>query len=169
MDAGVTTQDTTPAHRLGTGPAYERMSIGDLAIALRLHHEGKTQTEIAQRLNKSQASISRALSKLASDSGPLAKAHLSARAYKAARRVTAIAEKSDNEAEALKAARVVLSAAGVIDTNGASVSVTAQVLIAQPHDPRTWGPGPQLIDSKALPADSARLTQDALSDSTQNP
>lgn len=144
-----TPQQTEPAYMVGTGPAYERLTLTDINLVLRLRHEGKTQVEIAQRLNKSQASISRALKKLGDESTDLAKHHLSSRAYKAARRVTTIAEKSENEGEALKAAKFVLQANGIGQSNQ-QVTVNTAVMIAQPDKPETWGPLPSFVEAKVV-------------------
>jgi DNA-binding MarR family transcriptional regulator len=118
-----------------------RLTQTELGIALALRAEGKTQAQIAQRLDKDQTTIGKALRRLGQDSTQLATHHLKARSYKVARRLTSIAEKSANEAEAVKASKAVLAGAGVIQS-GQQVTVNTAVMIAQPDKPETWGPGP---------------------------
>jgi hypothetical protein len=159
MMAQDTPQQAEPAYMVATGPAYERLTLADLSLVLRYRAEGKTQVEIAQRLGKSQASISRALKQLGTDTTELAQHHFKARAYRSARRVTDIAEKSADEAEAVKAAKVVLTGAGVIQS-GQQVTVNNAVLIAQPDKPETWGPGPSFIEAKAVEGVVAKGDED---------
>lgn len=145
----MTPEQNEPTHIVGQGPQYSRLSVADIGVILALHQEGKTQEQIAQRLDKSQSSISRVLKRLAGDSAPVATALFKARAYRSAVRVAHIAEKSKDEAEALKASKIVLAGAGVIET-GQQVTVNTAVVVAQPGRPETWGPGPQFIEAKVL-------------------
>jgi predicted transcriptional regulator len=117
------------AHTVGQGPEYRRLSISDIGLILALHDEGKTQVEIAQRLGKHQSAISRCLKKLTGDSASVAQALLKARAYRSAVRVARIAEKSQDEGEALKAAKFVLQANGIGVDRASQVSVGVQVVL----------------------------------------
>jgi hypothetical protein len=148
-DDAAKTQDEALAHIVGQGPNYTRLSVTDIGLILQLHQEGKTQEQIAQRLGKHQTSVGRVIRKLAHDSSQVATALLKTRAYRSAIRVARIAEKSRDESEALKAAKVVLAGAGVIQSNQ-QVTVNNAVLIAQPDKPETWGPGPSFIEAKVV-------------------
>jgi hypothetical protein len=121
------------AYTIGQGPTYKRLTIEDIGLILKWTDEGKTQVEIAQRLGKSQAAISLVLKKIGNDSSQVAKRLLNARSYKSAIRVAHIAEKSRDEDAALKAAKLVLSAAGVTaDAKGDSGNqVYIQIGVAQ--------------------------------------
>jgi DNA-binding CsgD family transcriptional regulator len=133
---------STPHALIPTDPEAKkryRLTQTELGIALALRAEGKTQAQIAQRLDKDQTTIGKALRRLGTDSTQLASHHLKAKSYAAARRVTTIAEKSADEAEALKAAKVVLAGAGVIQSNQ-QVTVNNAVIIGQPGKPETLGP-----------------------------
>jgi DNA-binding MarR family transcriptional regulator len=124
-----------------------RLTQTELGIVLALRAEGKTQAQIAQRLDKDQTTIGKALRRLGSDSTQLATHHLKARSYTVARRLARIAEKTDNEREAIAASKAVLAGAGVIQS-GQQVTVNTAVLIAQPDRPETWGPGPAFLEAK---------------------
>ena len=119
------------AQVLGTGPLYSRLTVDDVSLILRYHGDGLSQTEIAQRLGKHQTSIGRVIRKLGSDSSDIAKALFRARAYRSAVRVTRIAEKGRPE-DALKAAKVVLAASGVIEGVSA-INLGVQVIIGTPQ------------------------------------
>jgi ParB-like chromosome segregation protein Spo0J len=127
----------------------EHFTHAELGLILAFNAEGKTQTEIAQRLGRSQVAVSKALRRLGTDTAQLAKHHLAARSFKAARRVTRIAETSANEGEALKAAKFVLQANGIGQSNQ-QVTVNTAVMIAQPDRPETWGPGPSFLEAKVV-------------------
>lgn len=132
---------------------WDKFTQAELGLILALRSEGKTQPEIAQRLGRSQAAISKALKRLGADSTGLAMHHAKAKSYAVARRLARIAEKSDDEDAAIKAGKTLWQAAGVIQSNQ-QVTVNNAVLIAQPDKPETWGPGPQfavdaqVVDSK---------------------
>lgn len=138
--------DSIPAYIPGTGPAYARLTVTDIGLALALHDEGKSQVEIAQRLGVTQASISRLLKKLSGDSSVIATRLLKARAYRSAIRVAHIAEKGRAD-EALKAAKVVLTASGVLSTD-TNINVGVQVQIGMPGQ----GVGPALRDITVVSA-----------------
>lgn len=126
-----------------------RLTHAELGLMLALRAEGKTQAQIAQRLDKDQTAISKALRRLGTDSTQLATHHLKAKSYAVARRLTSIAEKTSNEREAIAASKAVLTGAGVIQSNQ-QVTVNTAVMIAQPDKPETWGPGPVLEGAKAV-------------------
>jgi DNA-binding CsgD family transcriptional regulator len=125
---------------LGKSPG-RRLTQAELGLLLALRAEGKTQVEIAQRLDCDQTAVSKALKRLGQDTTQLASHHLKSRSYSIARRLTSIAEKSENDDHAIKAAKTVLAGAGVIQS-GQQVTVNAAVMIAQPGKPETWGPEP---------------------------
>lgn len=64
----------------------KRLTQGDVALLIQLHKDGKTQTEIAQRLDCDQAAVSRWLSKLA-DTSTVAKSYLRGSALKMAQNI----------------------------------------------------------------------------------
>jgi hypothetical protein len=99
----------------------------ELGLILRLHNDGLSQVAIAKRLDKTQASISKALKRLGTDSTDLARHHLKAKAYNTARRLTKVAEKG-KDADSVKAARLVLAGSGVI-TETSTVQLGIQVII----------------------------------------
>ena len=142
-------EQTPEAPRPPAKSPGRRLTQTELGLLIALHAEGKTQVEIAKRLDCDQAAVSIALKRLGPASVDLAKHHLSARSYKAARRVTRIAENSADEAEALKAAKFVLQANGIGQSNQ-QVTVNAAVMIAQPGKPETWGPGP-VFEGESVP------------------
>ncbi len=123
--------EATPAYTPNTGPSYKRLTIADIAIVLALHDDGKSQVEIAQRLGVTQPTISQVLSQMGTDSAAIAKRLFHGRAYKSARRVIGLAEKSTDEPVALKAARTVLEVAGVLQS-GQQLTVGVQVVMGQP-------------------------------------
>jgi ParB-like chromosome segregation protein Spo0J len=126
-----------------------RLTHAELGLMLALRAEGKTQAQIAQRLDKDQTAISKALRRLGTDTTPLAQHHLKAKSYTAARRLTSLAENTENPREAIAAIKTVLAGAGVIQS-GQQVTVNNAVLIAQPDKPETWGPGPVFEQAKAI-------------------
>ena len=125
--------DTTPVHTSHAPPRYDRLTYEQLGTVLRLHADGKPQTFIAEAVNCTQSAISHALKRLGSDTAELAKHHLKSRSYRAARRVTTLVEKGKDDV-ALKAAKTVLAASGVIE-GLTGVSVGVQVNIGSPGAP----------------------------------
>ena len=116
---------------VGQGPKYKRLSVTEIGLILRLHDEGLTQVQIAQRLDKDQTAISQILSRLAGDSTAIALRLMKARSYQSAQRVTALAEKGKADV-ALKAARTVLEASGVLSTSS-SITLGMQVVLGTPE------------------------------------
>jgi hypothetical protein len=127
------TAETQPA-TYTQQPSYSRLNFNQLGIVLRLHAEGATQTTIAKAIGCSQASVSFALTRLGTDTADLAKHHFKSRAYKASRRLTAIAEKG-KDGDAVKAGKVVLEAAGVISSMNSSIQLGIQVIIGGESQP----------------------------------
>jgi hypothetical protein len=71
-----------PSHRKPT----KRLTQEEIGLLLKLHKDGLTQTEIAQRLDCDQAAVSRWLSKL-TDSTETAKSYLRGSALRMARNI----------------------------------------------------------------------------------
>ena len=124
-------ESPTPVHTAAVPPRYDRLSYEQLDLVLRLRAEGKSQAFIAEAVGCTQSNISIVLKRLGSDSSELAKHHLRARSYRAARRVTAIVE-NGKDADALKAAKTVLAASGVIEGVSA-INLGVQVIIGTPQ------------------------------------
>jgi hypothetical protein len=129
-------QETQPTegHREPTHNSTAFLSQADLGYILRLHAEGLPQTAIAARLGRTQAAISKALKRLGTDSTALATHHFKARSYKVARKVTHVAE-TGKDADSVKAAKVVLEAAGVISSMNSSIQLGIQVIIGGESQP----------------------------------
>ena len=132
MDAELTVPETTPAHipedddRI---PGYSRLSISDIGTALRLSEEGLDQAAIAQHLGCNQSSVSRVLRKLGPDATALAIRRFKRDALDSAERVIALAKASKPDT-ALKAEKVILHAAGVLQAS--QVAVGIQVTLGVP-------------------------------------
>jgi orotate phosphoribosyltransferase-like protein len=93
-------QKTAPADT----PSYSRLTDADRVTILKLHDEGLTQVEIAQRLNRSQSTISDTLSTFA-DTTLTAKRYLAAKALRMAENIVEQGQPRDHVA-ALKGLRV---------------------------------------------------------------
>ena len=106
-------ESSAQLHTESATRGYQQLTISEIGLILEWHDKGVPQVEIAQRLGKNQSSISRLIAKLGTDSSPIAKRHFQTRAYRSAIRMTRIAEKGKDD-DAIKAARVVLAAAGVV-------------------------------------------------------
>lgn len=120
---------------------WDKFTQAELGLILALRAEGKTQPEIAQRLGRSQAAISKALKRLGADSTGLALHHAKAKSYAVARRLARIVEKSSDEDAAIKAGKTLWQAAGVIQS-GQQVTVNNAIVVARADDPQTWLPEP---------------------------
>jgi hypothetical protein len=103
-------------------------------VILRLSAENRPQTAIAQALGVNQAAVSYALKRLGTDTSELAKHHFKATSYRAARKVTGVLETGKPD-ERLKAAKVVLEAAGVISSVNSSIQLGIQVIIGGESQP----------------------------------
>ena len=75
-------KQTAVSHRKPT----KRLTQADVGLLIQLHKEGKSQTEIAQRLDCDQAAVSRWLSKL-TDTTTIAKSYLRGSALKMAQNI----------------------------------------------------------------------------------
>lgn len=67
-------------------PTYKRMTTSERMLVVKLHDDGLTQTEIAQRLNRAQSTISDVLTTFA-DTTIAAKRYLAAKALRMAENV----------------------------------------------------------------------------------
>jgi hypothetical protein len=130
---------------------YQHITQPQLGVILRLTAEGRPQTVIAAALGISQAGVSKALKRLGSDSTDLARHHLKARSYTTARRLTKVAEKG-KDGDAVKAAKLVLAASGVIE-GVTGVTVGVQVVIGGAQQPA--------FDSSSITVESAGNALDA--------
>ena len=125
-----------------------KFTQAELGLILHLSSEGKTQVEIAQRLACSQAAISKALKRLGVDTTTLAEHHFKSRSYFVARRLTRIAEKSEDEDAAIKAGGKALEAAGLTGQRvSGSGAVQIQVNVGMPGQPA--GPDPLTVHVEA--------------------
>jgi hypothetical protein len=107
--------------------SFSQLTISDIGQILEWHDKGVSQVEMAQRLGKNQSSISRIISKLGADSSLVAKRHFATRAYRSAVRMTHIAEKGKPD-DAIKAAKLVLSASGVTkEDSGTTINAVVVV------------------------------------------
>lgn len=145
-ETALVTDDAT--HTSSVPSKYDRLAHADIGTVLRLADEGLSQTLIAQHVGCHQSTVSRVLRELGPDTSELAVRRFKSSALDSADRVIGIAEKSEDEPTALKAARTVLEVAGVLST-GQGVKVGVQVVL---------GTGPQ------QPIDAASIIV-----STQNP
>ncbi len=134
---------------------YRRLTYGDLGLMLQLTAEGKTQTDIAQRFGCDQTTISQALRRLGVDSTALAKHVLRSKSYLAARRATRLVT-SRKEDVALKASRLVLEGAGVIETAQSSFVSQVQVTIGTAQTP-AWDASTITVQGPVSP-ESGQLT-----------
>ncbi len=101
MGAAVnSTEIATTEDAAADTPRYKRMTDADRITALHLADQGLTQVEIAQRLKRSQSTISDWLANF-SDSSPLAKRYLRGNALRMARNVVENGKPKDHN-EALK-------------------------------------------------------------------
>lgn len=133
----------TPACNAPPTPAYRRLTQTDLGLILALRAEGKTQAEIAQRLDVTQQCISDALRQLGTDSLDLARHKAKASAYRRVRRLDKWTEKRDSIG--LKAAQELNQIAGLTASADAKgVSVGIQVVIGMPGSPA--GPDPITLE-----------------------
>jgi hypothetical protein len=140
---------TPPAAPLAYRDSREKgkfLSQTALGLILKLHAEGKPQTVIASLVGVNQATVSKALKRLGSDSADLARHHLKARAYQTSRRLTAIAEKG-KDGDAVKAGKVVLEAAGVISGANSQIQLGVSVVIGGAQQPA--------FDSSSITVESA--------------
>jgi hypothetical protein len=147
-DLQPTEPDTTSPFPHGTRstPAYKRLTHSQLGVILRLHADGRPQTAIAHALGVDQSAISLALKRLGTDSSELAKHHFKATSYRAARKVTGVLE-SGKPDERLKAAKVVLEAAGVISGANSQIQLGVSVVIGGAQQPA--------FDSSSITVESA--------------
>jgi predicted transcriptional regulator len=138
--------------------ANKNLSTAELALMVKMHKAGKTQTQIAQALGCSQQNVSYHLQQLGSDTRELAEYVLDAGLYQDALRLRDITEKG-NDDNAVKAIKLKWQARGVIQS-GQQVTVNTAVMIAQPDKPETWGPLPQFTEAKAVDGVVAKVDED---------
>lgn len=93
-------QKTAPAD----SPSYTRLTDADRVTILKLHDEGLTQVEIAQRLNRAQSTISDVINTFA-DTTLTAKRYLAAKALQMAENIVERGKARDHVA-ALKGLKV---------------------------------------------------------------
>jgi hypothetical protein len=140
------------AHSLGADePNYRRISRDGASVAriLKLHSLKVAQVRIAEELGCHQSTVSRILADYKDSTAELAQHAFKVNALDIALGVLDTAKNEDNADTRLKAQKVALSAAGVIQS-GQQVTVNNAVLIAQPDKPETWGPGPSFIEAKVV-------------------
>jgi hypothetical protein len=111
-----------------------RFTQAELGFILAFNAEGKSQVEIAQRLNCDQSAISYALKRLGTDTTQLAVHRAKQSSYGAVNRLAAISRKG-KDGDAIKASGKLLEVAGVLNSDSKGVSVGVQVIIGDGPDP----------------------------------
>jgi biotin synthase-related radical SAM superfamily protein len=133
----MSTEQLTPTPEARSLPANlgaKHLTHAQLGIVLALHREGKTQAQIAQALEVSQQTISRALDRLGTDTTELAVHAAKASAYRAVRRLDTVVKKGSDD-HAIRASGKLLEVAEVLNAGNKGVSVGVQVIIGDGPDP----------------------------------
>ena len=146
-DRAQTLPDSQPPATIGH---WRKLTATDIGYALKLLDEGKPQLEVAQRLHVHPSTICRLVKDLGHDTSDIAKRYLKSSAITAARRSVAIARKGKDE-HALKAARLVLEGAGVIDSPQAVGNTRVTVVVGLPQQP-AW-------DASAITIEGAKVVE----------
>ena len=109
------------------------LSTSEIALCLKLHQDGFSQAQIAQRLDVNQSSICRTLKHFDDPTITLAKARLDAEALPAVRRVIKLGRNRDARV-ALGANKTILEATRLLSTDTGS-NINVAVVIGLPDQP----------------------------------